>query len=226
LLRCIHISRFATQNRLGENYVYAYRRLTLIAGLLLAAGSAAAQGGPPQATPVTVSEPVAKRVVQWDEYSGRFEARAVVEIRARVSGFVEKLHFKDGEWVKEGDKLFTIDKRPYEIAVDVAQADVARNKAQVDLAGLQVQRGAALVASRNIPEAENDSRKSILVIATMFVHSVPEGIAIGVGYATGEVRFGSAVTTRMLPLPRRPRRGLSSASGTRRKLTPFTFGIP
>ena len=165
MLRCIHISRFATQNRLGENYVYAYRRLTLIAGLLLAAGSAAAQGGPPQATPVTVSEPVAKRVVQWDEYSGRFEARAVVEIRARVSGFVEKLHFKDGEWVKEGDKLFTIDKRPYEIAVESATADVSRNRAQVELAELQVQRGAALVASRNIPEAENDTRKSNLAVA-------------------------------------------------------------
>jgi len=115
--------------------------------------------------PVSVSAPVAKRVTQWDEYSGRFEAVATVEIRARVSGFIEKLHFKDGQEVKAGDPLFTIDKRPYEIAVDVAQADVARNKAQVDLAGLQVQRGAALVASRNIPEAENDTRKSNLAVA-------------------------------------------------------------
>lgn len=136
----------------------------LAAGLLLAAGSVLAQGGPPP-PPVAVSEPIAKRVVQWDEYSGRFEARAVVEIRARVSGFVEKLHFKDGQWVKEGDKLFTIDKRPYEIAVESATADVARNKAQVDLAELQVQRGNALVVSRNIPEAENDSRKSTLAVA-------------------------------------------------------------
>jgi len=144
--------------------------LLLAAGLLLAADSllaaspVLAQGGPP-APPVSVSEPIAKRVVQWDEYSGRFEARAIVEIRARVSGFVEKLHFKDGQWVKEGDRLFTIDKRPYEIAVESATADVARNKATVDLAELQVQRGAALVASRNIPEAENDTRKSNLAVA-------------------------------------------------------------
>lgn len=114
--------------------------------------------------PVTVSEPLAKKVTQWDEYSGRFEARAIVEIRARVSGFVDKLHFQDGQTVKAGDPLFTIDKRPYEIAVESAQADVQRNKAQVELAELQVQRGNALVTSRNIPEAENDTRKSTLAV--------------------------------------------------------------
>ncbi|MCW5732556.1 MAG: efflux RND transporter periplasmic adaptor subunit [Enhydrobacter sp.] len=124
-----------------------------------------AQGGPPQAMPVSVSEPVAKRVTQWDEYSGRFEAVATVEVRARVSGFIDKLHFKDGQWVNEGDPLFTIDQRPYEIAVDVAAADVARNKAQVELAELQVGRGAALIGSRTITEADNDTRKSNLAVA-------------------------------------------------------------
>src|SRR5689334_24259565 len=114
--------------------------------------------------PVSVSPPIAKKVIQWDEYSGRFEARAIVEIRARVSGFVEKLHFTDGQWVTAGDPLFTIDKRPYEIAVESATADVARNKAQVELAELQVQRGNALVVSRNIPDAENDTRKSTLAV--------------------------------------------------------------
>ena len=58
-----------------------------------------AQGGPP-AMPVGVAEPVAKRVTQWDEFSGRFEALASVEVRARVSGFIDKLHFRDGQIVK------------------------------------------------------------------------------------------------------------------------------
>lgn len=141
-----------------------HRRLALAAALSFVASQASAQGGPP-ALPVSVSPPIAQKVVQWDEYSGRFEARAVVEIRARVSGFVEKLHFRDGQMVNAGDPLFTIDKRPYEIAVESAKADVARNKAQVDLADLQVQRGNTLVASRNIPEAENDTRKSNLAVA-------------------------------------------------------------
>jgi len=158
------MSDFASQNSwLGSPLVSLFRRLGLLAGLLLPI-SAFAQGGPP-AMPVSISPPIAKRVTQWDEYSGRFEALAMVEIRARVSGFIDKLHFKDGQFVKAGDQLFTIDKRPYEIAVESAAADVARNKAQVELAELQVQRGAALVASRNIPEAENDTRKSNLAVA-------------------------------------------------------------
>jgi multidrug efflux system membrane fusion protein len=144
--------------------VSAYRRLILIAGLLLAAGPALAQGAPP-AMPVSVSPPIAKRVTQWDEYSGRFQAVQTVEVRARVSGFIEQYHFKDGQIVSTDNPLFTIDKRPYEIAVEAAKADVARNKAQVELAELQVQRGASLVASRNIPESENDTRKSTLAVA-------------------------------------------------------------
>ena len=95
-----------------------------------------AQGGPP-AMPVGVAEPVAKRVTQWDEFSGRFEALASVEVRARVSGFIDKLHFRDGQIVKAGDPLFTIDQRPFQIAVESAQAEVARTKAQVDLADLR-----------------------------------------------------------------------------------------
>ena len=75
--------------------------------------------------PVGVAEPLAKRVTQWDEYSGRFEAVASVEVRARVSGFIDKIDFRDGQIVKAGDPLFTIDKRPYEIAVQSAEADVA-----------------------------------------------------------------------------------------------------
>jgi multidrug efflux system membrane fusion protein len=113
--------------------------------------------------PVTVSPPVAKRVTQWDEFSGRFEAVASVEVRARVSGFIDKLHFRDGQLVNVGDLLFTIDKRPFEIAVQ--SAEVARNKAQVDIAELQVERGAALVKSRNIPDAEYDQRKANLAVA-------------------------------------------------------------
>lgn len=142
------------------------RRLLAAASLCLLAFSSAsfAQGGPP-AMPVTVSEPLAKRVTQWDEYSGRFEAVATVEVRARVSGFIDKIDFRDGQIVKEGDPLFTIDRRPYEIAVESAEADVARNKAQVELAELQVGRGASLIASRTITEAEQDSRKSTLAVA-------------------------------------------------------------
>ena len=142
------------------------RRLLALAGsfFLTFTSAAFAQGGPP-AMPVSVAAPVAKRVIQWDEYSGRFEPVASVEGRARVSGFIDKLHFRDGQIVNVGDPLFTIDKRPFEIAVESAQAEVARNKAQVDLADLQVQRGASLISSRTITDAEYDQRKANLQVA-------------------------------------------------------------
>jgi hypothetical protein len=151
----------------GELLLPVCRRLLATASLsflLISTAAAFAQGGPP-AMPVSVAAPIAKRVTQWDEFSGRFEAVASVEVRARVSGFIEELHFKDGQLVKVGDPLFTIDKRPYEIAVDSAKADVARNKAQVGLAELQVQRGASLITSRTITEQENDQRKANLEVA-------------------------------------------------------------
>ena len=115
--------------------------------------------------PVTIAPPMAKRVTQWDEFSGRFEAVASVEVRARVSGFIDKLHFRDGQLVNVGDLLFTIDKRPFEIAVESAEAEVARNKAQVDIAELQVERGASLISSRTITDAEYDQRKANLAVA-------------------------------------------------------------
>ena len=134
-----------------------------------------AQGGPP-AMPVTVAEPLAKRVTQWDEYSGRFEPTASVEVRARVSGFIEKLHFRDGQLVKVGDLLFTIDKRPFDIAVESAKAEVARNQAQVNLAELQVERGASLSKSRTITDQEYDQRKANLKVAQAQLNTAEAGL--------------------------------------------------
>ncbi len=170
--RCYnHMCRAATyaapQNvSRGSVRLSLYRRPLAAAGLafVVTSSAALAQGGPP-AMPVTIAPPIAKRVTQWDEFSGRFEAVASVDVRARVSGFIDKLHFRDGQIVNVGDLLFTIDKRPFEIAVQSAEAEVARNKAQVDIAELQVERGAALVKSKNIPDAEYDQRKANLNVA-------------------------------------------------------------
>lgn len=141
-----------------------FRQLFIAALLPFVAAPALAQGGPP-AMPVGVAEPIAKRVTQWDEYSGRFEPVASVEVRARVSGFIDKLHFRDGQIVNVGDLLFTIDKRPFEIAVESAAAEVARTKAQVELAENQVERSATLIKSRTITDQEHDQRKANLNVA-------------------------------------------------------------
>ena len=86
------------------------------------------------------ARPLQKTITEWDEYTGRFEAVETVEVRARVSGFIDSVHYKEGQIVKQGDLLFIIDPRPYRIAVEQAKADVERAKAKLEIAALDVQR--------------------------------------------------------------------------------------
>ncbi|MBL6454657.1 efflux RND transporter periplasmic adaptor subunit [Belnapia sp. T6] len=133
--------------------------LALVAGTALA-GPAAAQGGP---TPsVTVATPLTRQVTEWDEHTARIEPSARVEIRPRVSGQVAQVHFRDGALVRTGDLLFTLDQRPFQIAVETARAEVARNEARLTLAEQQVQRSTPLVQQRFAPESELDTRRSAL----------------------------------------------------------------
>src|SRR5688572_4587908 len=103
---------------------------------------------------VTVASPVAQAVQTWDEYTGRFEAIQQVEIRPRVSGAIDSIHFADGQIVKQGDLLFVIDPRPFRIAVDSSKAEVARAKAQVKVAAYDVKRGQELIKTRVIGQSE------------------------------------------------------------------------
>ena len=112
--------------------------------------------------PVTVATPLARSVEQWDEHTARIEPLARVEIRPRVSGQVMQVHFRDGAPVRTGDLLFTIDQRPFQIAVATARAEVARNEARATVAEQQVNRYAPLVAQRFSSEADMDNRRSTL----------------------------------------------------------------
>ncbi|MFY7777112.1 MAG: efflux RND transporter periplasmic adaptor subunit, partial [Elstera sp.] len=136
----------------------------LVAGLSLAPLTARAQGAPP-APPVTVAAPLAQKVTQWDEYTGRFEAVERVDLRPRVSGYIEQVHFRDGQIVKKGDLLFTIDQRAYEIALESARADVARARAQVKLNETEVSRAEGLIRNQNITGRDLDQRQANLSIA-------------------------------------------------------------
>jgi multidrug efflux system membrane fusion protein len=80
--------------------------------------------------PVTVATPIRKEVVEWDEYTGRTEAVESVEIRPRVSGYIDRISFKDGQLVKPGDVLFVIDPRPYQHVLDQANANLQSADAQ------------------------------------------------------------------------------------------------
>jgi membrane fusion protein, multidrug efflux system len=109
---------------------------------------------------VTVSRPVQQKITEWDEYTGRFVAVKTVEIRARVSGFIDSIHFKDGQIIKQGDLLFIIDPRPYRLAVEQATADRDRARAKLAIATHDVERATPLVRSQSVTEREFDTRKS------------------------------------------------------------------
>src|ERR671919_299392 len=99
-------------------------------------GAAAA----PAAPEVTVAHPREQMLVEWTEFTGRFEAIEWVDLRARVSGHLRTVDFRDGQIVEKGQLLFLIDPRPFEVALDRARADLASAQAQLDLADLEFTR--------------------------------------------------------------------------------------
>jgi multidrug efflux system membrane fusion protein len=120
-------------------------------------GSTAGTTAPP-APAVVVATPLVSRMTEWDEFTGRFEATDLVEVRARVDGYLDSIHFRDGAIVKPGQLLFVIDPRPYEAVLDGARADVVRAQTRVELATTDFVRGEALFAIRGISQEDFDRR--------------------------------------------------------------------
>jgi RND family efflux transporter MFP subunit len=118
-----------------------------------------AQGTPPLPS-VTVAKPVVKDITEWDDFIGRFQAVDEVEVRARVSGYLDKVHFTDGTLVKAGDPLFTIDQRPYRAALEQAEATVASAQARVEFASDDLERAESLRRTGNIADQTLDQRRS------------------------------------------------------------------
>ncbi|WP_395676465.1 efflux RND transporter periplasmic adaptor subunit [Inquilinus sp.] len=113
------------------------------------------QSAPPP-PPVTVASPLVKKITEYDEFTGRYEATARVEVRARVSGYLQEINFADGATVKQGDLLFVIDPRPYQATVDSAKADLNSAEARLDLAKVQLERSQSLVAQSNVSRSSYD----------------------------------------------------------------------
>jgi RND family efflux transporter MFP subunit len=129
--------------------------------LLAACGESGPQrpaAGAPPAPTVTVAAPVKREVTDQDEYVGRFVAIDSVEVRARVSGYLDRIEFNDGQLVKQGDLLFVVDKRPFETTLDQAKANLAQARANLAFAETDLQRGAALVDQRTISVQTYDQR--------------------------------------------------------------------
>ncbi len=136
------------------------RRLCIVlSGLsfLAAAGcKKKAETPPPQTPTVTVAKPVAKKIVEHSEYTGRLAAIQNVEVRPRVSGYINEINFKDGALVKKGDLLFVIDPRPYEAALGQAQGQLKQAQAQQELSARNFARAETLQATKVSSKEEFD----------------------------------------------------------------------
>jgi multidrug efflux system membrane fusion protein len=128
-----------------------------LAALLAACGQSQQAAAPPDPV-VTVARPAQQAVVDQDEYVGRFVAVDSVEVRARVSGYLDQVHFTDGQMVKQGDLLFTVDKRPFQTSLDQAKANLAQSRANLAFAEADLTRGAQLVRDKTITEQTFDQR--------------------------------------------------------------------
>ena len=115
-----------------------------------------AQSSPPA---VTVAKPIARDIVEDDEFIGRFEAVDEVMVRARIGGYLEKVSFIDGSMVKQGDPLFNIDKRPFETVLTQAKAQLANVQTQADYAEAQFRRTEKLLSSGSTPVSTYDDRR-------------------------------------------------------------------
>lgn len=140
--------------------------VSLAAVLLVTNGSGSAQGdtapAAPPATPVSVATVEQRDLINWAEYSGRLEAVERVELRSRVSGVVEAVHFQQGSLVKQGDLLFSIDQAPYQAEFERAQAQVVAAEARVALAATEHERGQRLMSTQNVSQRDLDTRLNAL----------------------------------------------------------------
>jgi RND family efflux transporter MFP subunit len=124
-------------------------------------GNAESQAQPP--TPeVTVATPLVRDVLDWDDYVGRFESIDDVEVKPRVSGYLTGIHFRDGQYVRQGQLLFTIDARPAQAQLDQARAQLARAEAQLVNARTELNRSRTLAAQRAASTEEVEQRQAAM----------------------------------------------------------------
>nr|WP_291188336.1 efflux RND transporter periplasmic adaptor subunit [Dokdonella sp.] len=157
--------------------------MSLLAVGLLAAlagcnkNAAAPHAGMPPPPDVSVAAVVSKPVRQWDAFTGRVAATDSVDVRARVSGYIQRIAFKEGDEVKQGDLLFVVDQRPYKAALDNSAAQLDRARASAKLAQAQDQRAQSLIKTGAISRDDYDTRAATLGQADAEVRAAEAALA-------------------------------------------------
>ncbi|WP_407434776.1 efflux RND transporter periplasmic adaptor subunit [Lelliottia sp.] len=132
----------------------------LLSVLLVGCDNSVAQNAAPPAPAVSAADVVVKSISQWDSFNGRIEAVESVQLRPRVSGYIDKVNYTDGQEVKKGEVLFTIDDRTYRAALEQAQATLARAKTQASLAQSEANRTDKLINTHLVSREEWEQRRS------------------------------------------------------------------
>ena len=147
--------------------------LALLSPLLAGCGSnpAPAQNAAPPPPTVTIAKPEKRTITDQDEYVGRFVAVDSVEVRSRLSGYLAAIHFTDGQMVKKGDLLFTIDRRPFQIVLDQARANLAQARANLAYTESDLARGEQLVRDKTITTQVFDQRTQAKRVAEAAVRA-------------------------------------------------------
>ncbi|MEP9342245.1 efflux RND transporter periplasmic adaptor subunit [Enterobacter kobei] len=137
----------------------------LLSLLLVGCDNSAAQNAAPPAPAVNAADVVVKSISQWDSFNGRIEAVESVQLRPRVSGYIDKVNFTDGQEVKKGEVLFTIDDRTYRAALEQAQATLERAKTQASLARSEANRTDKLINTNLVSREEWEQRRAAAIQA-------------------------------------------------------------
>ncbi|MDI5935745.1 efflux RND transporter periplasmic adaptor subunit [Halomonas sp. M4R5S39] len=135
----------------------------MFAGFALLAGCDSQADSAQQAPPppeVSVADVVVEDVRFWDEFTGRIEAVETVELRPRVTGYIESIHYTEGQSVEAGEVLFVIDQRPYRAELARAEADLERARARAELTRSEAARAETLAQTRAISREELDQRRA------------------------------------------------------------------
>lgn len=137
-----------------RNQIRIVAMLALAAGLFTGCGGDQKEFTPPPPPEVTVSRPIVKTIQNYEEFSGTTEAYESIEVRARVEGFLEKVHFAPSTFVEEGDLLFTIDERAYRAKLNQAYGNLAVQQAEENLAKATLARMESAYKDRAVSEVE------------------------------------------------------------------------
>ncbi|EIR0468860.1 efflux RND transporter periplasmic adaptor subunit [Enterobacter asburiae] len=149
----------------------------LLSVLLVGCDNSVAQNAAPPAPAVSAADVVVKSISQWDSFNGRIEAVESVQLRPRVSGYIDKVNYTDGQEVKKGEVLFTIDDRTYRAALEQAQANLARAKTQASLAQSEANRTDKLVNTNVVSREEWEQRRSAATQAQADIRAAQAAVA-------------------------------------------------